>query len=225
VDRFLLRVFQSEVALQCKFVLRAAEQLEQWAHEVEVQDADMRRDWEAEQKVRTEQLEATARGDMEASFADMKRRTEMLSQRKPIPDQTTGAWYALQGILVSAANISKLLWGSSSNPEKRKQIEAERQDLRRSLAVTKKSPLHSRYMRNDFEHIDARIAAMKPGDNYIGRNIGPAVMISGGGRRFGHYDPEADLVTFWRRAVNIRKIIDEAARIQPLAEAAFLKPS
>jgi len=59
-----------------------------------------------------------------------------------------GVFIALQGILVAAANLSKLLWGSAG----RKAVERTR--LRDSLGVPDDSPLKDPELRNDFEHFD-----------------------------------------------------------------------
>lgn len=218
----MLRLFQGEVLLQCQFVLRSVEQLEDWEREVEAQDAEFRRNWEAEQKVRAEQLEATARGDMEASFAHMKRRTAMLSDRKPVVPQTTGPWLALQNILVAAANLSKLLWGSSGKREQ------ERQALRDSINVDNASPLKSLDIRNDFEHFDERIEDwyVREGQSiYIGRTIGGGIHNEneGEGRRFGQYEPSTGMVVFWTNSVCLPDIIGEVRRILPLVEAEATK--
>jgi hypothetical protein len=222
VDRFLLRVFQGEVESQCQFVLRAVEQLEQWEREVADHDAEMVREHQAEQEVRAKQLEATARGDMDASLAYMEQRTAMLGSRKPWPDLTTGAWFALQNILVAAANLSKLLWGSSGKREQ------EREALRESIDVDNTSPLKSLDIRNDFEHFDERIEDwyVRQGQSiYIGRNIGGGILNEneGDGRRFGEYDPSTGMVVFWTNSARLPDIIGEVRRILPLVEAEAAK--
>ena len=47
----------------------------------------------------------------------------------------TRKWLALQGIVVSAANVGKLLWGSRGTQGKPGKFEAERKPLRDSLSV------------------------------------------------------------------------------------------
>lgn len=218
----MLRLFQGEVLLQCQFVLRSVEQLDQWEREVADRDAEMMQEHQAEQEVRTKQLEATARGDMEASLAYMEQRTAMLGSRKPMRDPTTGAWFALQNILVAAANLSKLLWGSSGKRE------AEREALRNSIGVDNTSPLKSLDVRNDFEHFDERIEDwyVRQGQSiYIGRNIGGGIYIEdeGEGRRFGEYDPSTGMVVFWTNSARLPDIIGEVRRILPLVEAETAK--
>ncbi|HLB22026.1 MAG TPA: hypothetical protein VK605_07925 [Solirubrobacteraceae bacterium] len=222
MDKFLLRLFQAEVQLQCKFVLRSVEQLEQWEREVADHDAEMLRQHQAEQEVRTKQLEATARGEMELSLEYTKQRTAMLGSGKPMPDLTAGAWFALQNLLVAAANLSKLLWGSSGKRE------VERKALRDSVGVDNTSALKSLDIRNDFEHFDERIEdwyVRQGKSGYVGRNIGGGIHIEneGEGRRFGEYDPSTGMVIFWTNSAHLPAVIGEVRRIIPLVEAGVAK--
>ncbi|HEY1833155.1 MAG TPA: hypothetical protein VGG08_01865 [Solirubrobacteraceae bacterium] len=131
--------------------------------------------------------------------------------------QTANAiWFALQGILVSAANASKLLWGSKTTEDL-----DERQRLRESVGVDEQSPLYSRKLRNDFEHFDERIKTWADGNTqriYVRRSIGPRDRLVVVGNEpikdpFGIYDPETAKVTFWDREVALQPIITEADRI------------
>lgn len=65
----------------------------------------------------------------------------------------TPIWAAIQSILIAAASISKVFWGSGATAE---QIE-KRASLRELAEVTDQSPLRSRHVRNSFEHFDERI--------------------------------------------------------------------
>ena len=129
---------------------------------------------------------------------------------------TPPIWFVLQGMLVSAANASKLLWGSRTEEA----LEARRQ-LRESVDVTDHSPLRSRRLRNDFEHFDERIEEWfdKSQDhNYIGRLIGDpdGVIVVGRGvpeDKFGHFDPSTTQVSFWERSASLQDIVSEAERI------------
>jgi hypothetical protein len=128
-------------------------------------------------------------------------------------EHTTRIWCALQTILVSAANISKLLWGSKAKDE------GPREKLRDSIKIDKTSPLHSKRVRNAFEHFDEFIDAM-PASIYVGRNIGPPGMIQIGNEtpdtRFGQFDPASGDLTFWNRSTSLNAITQEVARILPL---------
>ncbi len=128
-------------------------------------------------------------------------------------------WFALQGLLGCAGNISKLLWGSGRNPTEQAQRERERRPLRDALEVTDDSPLRPRKVRNAFEHWDERIEDwFTPGDVdvYASRNVGPpdAIMIGGKPpRHFGSYDPSTGLLTFWEESVSVPDLIEEMGRI------------
>jgi len=124
-------------------------------------------------------------------------------------------WFAIQGMLVSAANASKLLWGSKAEP-----VLQARRLLRESVGVTDDSPLSSRQLRNDFEHFDERLEdwfAASANHIYIGRAIGPPNLVAVGDQapddQFGHYDPSTSVVSFWERSVLLSQIFNEAKRI------------
>jgi hypothetical protein len=124
-------------------------------------------------------------------------------------------WFGLQGILISASNASKILWGSRQDPV----LEARR-PLRESVSVDDSSPLSSRKLRNDFEHFDERLEEwFETSENhiYLGRNIGPPNMIVLSGAsptdQFGHFDPTTAIVSFWDHASNLNDVVAEAERI------------
>src|SRR5215211_1903562 len=122
---------------------------------------------------------------------------------------TTRAWLALQTIVISAANLSKLFWGSRG-----KKLE-ERRPLRESLGVELGSCLQSPDLRNDFEHFDERIATWydEHGNIFMSRNIGsPRSIVVGGepeATRFGQFDPATGELTFWANTVQIKDVIRE----------------
>src|SRR3989442_13158213 len=60
-------------------------------------------------------------------------------------------WYSVQGILLAAGNISKLLWPSNTQSADRGN------ELRTLLSVSDGSPLTPRTFRNHFEHFDERL--------------------------------------------------------------------
>jgi hypothetical protein len=60
-------------------------------------------------------------------------------------------WYSIQSFLIASGNISKLLFGTTT------QSRDQRADLRRSLGVDDSSPLNDRAARNYFEHFDERL--------------------------------------------------------------------
>jgi hypothetical protein len=130
---------------------------------------------------------------------------------------------ALQSILVAAANLSKLLWGSGGRKE------AERNRLRESLGVADNSPLRDPDLRNDFEHFDERVERWFESSthrNYLGRFVGPYNAVAGfdTGDRFQHFDPESGVVTFWDHSVYLKDVLAEVKRIVALAQAEARKP-
>lgn len=122
-------------------------------------------------------------------------------------------WAALQNILVTAGNASKLLWGSRGNDEKL----ASRRPLRDLAGVCDGSPLRPRSVRNAFEHIDERIEDwFRETDTmvYSSRCVGISMagsMISDGKpvevQHFGFFDPETGILTFWNHSVSIPDLL------------------
>lgn len=74
---------------------------------------------------------------------------------------TDGVWFGLQGILISASNASKLLWGAGRTNQQAKGLREARRPLRESVDVEDSSPLNSREIRNSFEHFDERLASIR----------------------------------------------------------------
>jgi hypothetical protein len=133
-------------------------------------------------------------------------------------------WMALQTIVVSAANLSKMLWGSFSPGRIRARAE-RRAPLRAALGVSDESPLYDMNLRNDFEHFDERLDTWKDaprgGNIYIGRNIGSGNAIFVAGQpaepHFHHFDPATARVSFWQHEVDINAIIQEVQSLLPRA--------
>ncbi|CAD2074874.1 hypothetical protein JEOAER750_01028 [Jeotgalicoccus aerolatus] len=61
-------------------------------------------------------------------------------------------WLYISSFLNATANISKILWGSN------KKIYEKRKPLRETLNITSDMKIKERIFRNNFEHIDERIA-------------------------------------------------------------------
>jgi len=126
-----------------------------------------------------------------------------------------GVWFALQGILISASNASKLLWGTNAK------VKAARASLRESVQIEDDSPLNNRLVRNSFEHIDQRITKWfgpkGSAHMYVGRNIGApdSVKIEGEplAEAFGQFDPKTSELTFWEESIELQAVVAEAERI------------
>jgi hypothetical protein len=226
MERFVLRLFQSEVALQCKFVMLGVQQLR------DAERANAEADSRSEELLHEEVAEMRALGEgstptpgtpewdqMWKDKADLRerqkaRREEEGQAQREVTDRQ---WLALQTIVISAANLSKLLWGSRS------EAKAERAPLRASLEVGDDSCLSSRNLRNDFEHFDERIErwfASSEKRDFFGRSIGERAkfLYDGDDPWFGHYDPTTGTLSFWDNAADIVAIHDEANRILAIAE-------
>lgn len=76
-------------------------------------------------------------------------------------------WLSIQAVLISLANVSKILWPTTPSKQRRedevqfeerkRRLEQRGAYLRRILNVDEDSILESRTFRNHFEHIDERI--------------------------------------------------------------------
>ena len=85
-------------------------------------------------------------------------------------------WYSVQGFLVAAGNISKLLWPPEPAYRQRGK------ELRKSLSVPSDSPLRPRRFRNHLEHFDERLerwAATSKRHNFVDSVVGPTGLIKG----------------------------------------------
>ena len=122
-------------------------------------------------------------------------------------------WAALQSILISAANISKFLWGSGRD---RKRLEAARKPLRELVGIEDGSVLDSTSLRNDFEHFDERIEEWASGPSswaYIARIIGPSNFEAVGGGdlplpgTFGRFYTDTGIVKFWDNEIDLYAVV------------------
>ena len=135
-------------------------------------------------------------------------------------------WFCLQNILVSVANLSKLLWPTGRNPSEFSR--AIRSELRSSLRVTEDSPLKSRRFRNDFEHFDERLeewANSSANNMFIDSVIASEVTdlldpeIFNPRSVFRHYDPRGQLLTFHGNAYHLQPVLTAVKRLSEDAEA------
>ncbi|MER2119196.1 MAG: hypothetical protein ABS935_02955 [Solibacillus sp.] len=85
-------------------------------------------------------------------------------------NNSTLFWYATQSLLVSLANISKILYPVKSKYKKRGEI------LRRELSITAQNIFKDRRVRNSFEHYDEHIddffSQVKSGSIFVDSNMG-----------------------------------------------------
>jgi hypothetical protein len=200
----LTPIFEYEIDMQCRFVLFAVGYLN---HIAAV---------EAEQRARLDELtEGISADEDEQEFILRAEKIRSATKEERALDLSRRTWFALQAILSAAANLSKLLWGSGRNPE----AEERRAALRESLEVGDDSPLKSPRVRNQFEHIDEKLDGLE-GRPYAGRTIGPIdspfLDVGEPKFRFGHWDPETGVVTFWDYSISILEIVAEVERIHAI---------
>jgi len=148
--------------------------------------------------------------------------------REPHEDEwIDDAWMALQTITVSAANVSKLCWGSR---EKRPEACKTCKPVRDALSLSDSSPLNDAKVRNGFEHFDEHIEkwaedvlnGTRP-SLYLSRGIGPSIVpiAQRHGKpipsQFGNYDPETGRLEFVDRSISVPRIVAAAAELLPKA--------
>ena len=120
------------------------------------------------------------------------------------------AFYAIQSLLVAAANLSKALW-DGRNP-------ADRAPLRARLNVLDTSPLHPRDMRNHYEHFDERLDEWyrsSKSHNYVDVSVSSKAAIHGVDEidMFRTYDPQTGDLSFWGDKFNINQLVEEIRRL------------
>jgi len=140
----------------------------------------------------------------------------------------TQFWYGMQNLLVAAGNLSKAFWGQGGRLAK------NREPLRASLQVEDSSPLRETTMRNHWEHFDERLDvwdATSTMHNYLDHNVGPMHLYAQemGGMPdeidvFRHFDDTTGVLQFWGDQFALIPIVDEMARIFPIAQAEASKP-
>jgi hypothetical protein len=134
-------------------------------------------------------------------------------------------WFAIQGILVCVANVSKLLWGSGPEPKRSVQI-TERKPLRDALKLPEDSCLYPVDVRNSLEHYDERLVQWfrkQPG-GYVSRGMSNAGMRGKDivGLAFVHYAYDTGEVTFGKHTASIPDLLAECERIKLNHQAAWM---
>lgn len=145
---------------------------------------------------------------------------------------TNQLWYSLQGFLISAANISKLLWGTKmgTNAETWKKRQSERLHLRSTLRVADNSILKlSPHFRDHFEHLDERIedwTGNSARHNLVEDLIGSTGMIGGIDVEdfFRSYDPEAKCMCFRGETFEIEPVALAISNLLPIAAEQAARP-
>jgi len=114
-------------------------------------------------------------------------------------------WYCVQGLLVAAGNISKLLWPGTTK------FSAEAAALRKQLSVSDNSVLAPRKFRNHFEHFDERLAdwASNGRGAFVDSNVGPTGFIGGfaAGDCLRNFDTTTHAITFRGETYELRPVL------------------
>lgn len=103
------------------------------------------------------------------------------ADRLESPDSDVDTWSSIQSILVASANVSKILWPTTTR------YKARGEKLRQMLRVDDSNILSSRKFRNYFEHYDEQIDEWFKNQSsavYIDLAMNPSV--SGVGARRSH---------------------------------------
>lgn len=132
-----------------------------------------------------------------------------------IVSDSTSVFFALQNLLVAAANIAKVLWGSGGKARR-----IDRQELRDLIEVKDDSPLKNVQIRNDYEHLDERIEewwSQPQRSSFIDLNVLPRSAIAGATEKgwFRNYDAATGTLTFWGQDFEIQALVAEINRILP----------
>jgi hypothetical protein len=129
-------------------------------------------------------------------------------------------WYSVQGFLVAAANVSKLLW-----PIKKSSREF-RADMRQALGISDNSLLNDRKFRDRFEHFDERLeswASSSERDMYVDQNIAESIdtlgPLLGELNLLRNFDLAAFAVTFYGEYYAIISIAEELEQVAERAGA------
>lgn len=135
--------------------------------------------------------------------------------RKPDHDRV---WYALQGLLIAAGNVSKLLWPS------RERIPCRGELLRQILGVPDDSPLASRDFRDHFEHFDERLEdwiLTSTRHGLVDANIGPPEVITwvDPQDRHRHFDPTTWTAYFRGTPYKLQPVVEALRELNPRAAA------
>jgi hypothetical protein len=144
-------------------------------------------------------------------------------------------WYSLQAFLIAVGNISKLLWPSPPRRGKQRIIPNRGEWLRESLDVPEDSCLHSRRLRNHFEHFDERLEEWadpkKLAHSMIDSNLVYSDLFGedlfGEGKPnnvFRNYDPERKIAIFQKERYELRPILHEVEKLWQRASAEMKKP-
>lgn len=124
-------------------------------------------------------------------------------------------WYSIQALLISVANISKILYPSPISKESNKQ---RAKLLRNELKIEENSILANKKIRNCFEHFDEHLDEFindyeKNHGIFIDSNISDenGIIIEGMSKSFylRNYNPRTNTLTFKNISYELQPVINE----------------
>ena len=205
MDLRLIKLFQMQIWIQCKFAALAYDEL---TAQLAERSSNPRAAWEKDR-------------DRSAALSKLGLSHEELTARSIEVTMEPGAraWHPVQSLLTATANISKALWGQGGK------LTTGREPLRRSLDVDEDSPLKPTSMRNNFDHFDERLDAWwdrSVNHNYVDLGFGD-VHIGGipEDEMFRSLNPQTGDLVFWGERYNLPEIMAEIHRIMPIAIRRF----
>jgi hypothetical protein len=175
MDDFLKRIFYDELARQCDFVIMGHKQL--------VEVALYRHKGI---------IESLNKGVLDL---DSDRTFEHSTK-------IDNVFFLIQGILVSCANISKILWpGPTKHKALQKGVDERASCLRGELKIEKPHLLENRSMRDSYEHFDERLHTWfneSDQKNFVDTSIGTLGAVGGIATKdmLRWYDPDRDWLVF-----------------------------
>jgi hypothetical protein len=134
-------------------------------------------------------------------------------------------FFAIEGLLNAAANLSKTFWGAKGK------LSTQRKPLRDSIGLSDSSPLQDVDMRNNFQHFDERLDrwwAESEKHNFIDMNLGDMnegldFPTAGDIDKFRNYTPDTGELWFWGELYDVKAIVAEVKAIVPRLEAEISK--
>lgn len=133
-------------------------------------------------------------------------------------DDLLRTWYSVQGFLIAAANLSKLLYSTEPASRKSRCIR-----LRTELGLKGTSPIATRKVRNRFEHFDERIEAWEasPKRRRSDSLVMPLDSAFAGWEVLRHLDPKTFTVRFRDDHFELLPALKEVRLIRAAADEAL----
>ena len=131
-------------------------------------------------------------------------------------DKTT-LWSAIQAILISSGNISKILWPTKKYKERGEQ-------LRKLLNIDSESVLRNRKFRNKFEHYDELLDDFLEGRNtchYTDLAINPFLNLSIGTSCHRGYNTYDNTLVIHGETLNLNDILDAVEQVKFKCKSLF----